>query len=273
MNGGHVRRTYPPALDASWLGRRGFVAAVIAVPVALAIPGIWSVYDPRPKPAVDDIETVVRRYKFDPLTPPNKLRGPGSIYYVEGGSVKMVCQATAHQLEGAVRESSTGVRTGYSSENSQFSLSQNFVQTLNGRLDGARVATIEYGMTNTVISEIPLATLRRIERELMSDKDCEDAVNALLSENKKVCSGYSSLTASLTYKVSFDRRSNISAEARAAAAGVIKEAIEEKSGSTMGVKNAEEFSGEGLIYGILLSARCLLPNTADQRAKPLAKAS
>jgi hypothetical protein len=271
MNERHVRRTYPPALGSSWIGRRGIVAAVIAVPVVLALPGIWFVYAPSAKAAVDDIEAVVRHYKFEPLTPPNKLRGPGSIYYVEGGAVKIVCEATAHQLEGAIRESSAGVRTGRSSENSQFSVSQNFVQTLNGRLDGARVATIEYGMTNTVISEISLATLRRIERELMSNKDCEDAVNDLLSENKKVCSGYSSLTGSMTYKVSFDRRTNISAEARAAAAGVIKEAIEEKSGSAMGVKNAEEFSGEGLIYGILLSAHCLLPDTPDGKGKPLAK--
>jgi hypothetical protein len=63
------------------------------------------------------------------------------------------------------------------------------------------------------------------------------------------------------------------ATARAAAAGVIKQAIERKRGSEIGVKNADEFSGESLIYGILLSSRCLLPDTADRKAKPSAKAS
>jgi hypothetical protein len=273
MNGRNVGRTHPPALGSSWIGRRGIVAAVIAVPVVLAIPGIWSVYGPRPKPAVDDIETVIRGYGFEPLTPPNKLRGPGAIYYVEGGAVRKVCEATAELLNGAVDESPTEDRSRNSLENSRFSLSQSFVQALNGRLDGVRVATIEYGMKNVVIREIPEAVLSTIEQKLMSQKDCEDTVNALLSANKRVCSGYSSLTATLSYKVRFDLKSEISAQARAAAVGVIKQAIEGKSGSEIGVENTEEFSGDNLIYGILMSARCILPDTADRRPKPLAKSS
>ena len=137
------------------------------------------------------------------------------------------------------------------------------MDALNGKLAGARVATIEYGMKDVVISEIALATLRKIERVLMSEKDCDDEVNALLSENKKVCSGYSSLTASIVYKVRFDRNSD--ATAQAALTNVIKKAIEETGNGKISVRNAEEFVGENLIYGILLSSRCIVIDTTPGR--------
>jgi hypothetical protein len=262
MTGRHVGRTDPPAHGS--LRTRGVLIAAIALPVALSLPAAWYVYVPKPPPAVDDIGSVIRSYGFDPLTPPSQLRGPGAIYHIEGSSVRKVCEATADLLDGAVDESRTMDRSGNSSDNAQFSLSGSFIGALNGKLDGARVATIEYGMKNVVIREIPEATLGKIEHKLMSEKDCDDTVNALLSANKKVCSGYSSLSASLTYKVHFDLKSDISAQTKTAVANVIKEAIEEKSGSQISVQNAEEFSGEDLIYGILLSARCLRLDTSAE---------
>jgi hypothetical protein len=265
MNRRHVWRTTPPAFGSFRIGNRSIWLASLALPVALVIPAIWYVTRPSLPPA-HDIETVIKSYYgFDPLTPPSRLRGPGAIYQVDGSSVRKVCEATPEVLGGSIDESITVNRTHNSSENSRFSLSGGFVSALNGKLEGARVATIEYGMKDVVIREIPEATLGKIERVLMSEKDCDHTVNALLNANKRVCSGYSSLTASISYKIRFDRSSDVTAQAKVAVANVIKEAIEENSGGTINVRNAEEFSGEKLIYGILLSTRCLVLDTSSGR--------
>ncbi|MGE0038997.1 MAG: hypothetical protein AB7S93_25660 [Xanthobacteraceae bacterium] len=258
MNGRHVRRTQPPAFGSFRSGNRGIWIAALALPIAVIVPIIWYVYFPSGPPA-HDIETVIKTYYgFDPLTPPSRLRGPGAIYAVDGRLVRKVCEASPEVLGGSIDESITVNRRHDDETAGRFSLSGNFVQRLNGKLTGARVTTVEYSMKDVIIREIPEAALGRIERLLMSEQDCEDAVSALLTAKKMVCSGYSSLTASISYKVRFDRTTDVSAEAKAVLADVIKETIEENSGGKVSVRNADEFSGENLIYGILLSSRCIL---------------
>ncbi len=264
MSRRHVGRTTPPAFGSFLGGSRSIWLASLALPVVVVIPVIWAVVRPPPAPPVQDIENVVKTYYgFDPLTPPSRLRRPGAIYHVEGNSVRKVCEATPEMLDGKVSESDTVSRSRSRLESNEFSLSGGFVNSLNGKLGGTRVASIEYGMKDVMISEIAEATLGKIERLLMSEKDCEDTVNALLIADKKVCSGYSSLTASIVYKVRFERSSEVAAQAKLA--DVIKEAIEEASGGKISARNAEEFSGEKLVYGILLSSRCIVLDTSPGR--------
>jgi len=260
MNGRHVRRTKPPAFGSFRSGNRSIWIAILALPIAVIVPAIWYVYHPWGPPA-HDIETVIKTYYgFDPLTPPSRLRGPGAIYALDGRLVRKICEASAEVLGSSVDESITVNRRHDGETSGSYSLSGNFIKRLNGKLSGARVTTIEYSMKDVVIREIPEATLGRIERQLMSEKDCEDTVIALLTANKTVCSGYSSLTASISYKVRFDRSTDVSAEAQAAMADVIRETIEESSGGKVGTRSGDEFFGENLIYGILLSSRCILLN-------------
>lgn len=264
MSRGHVGRTTPPAFGPFRNGNRSIWLASLALPAVAIVPVIWVFLRPAPVPPVQDIETVVKTYYgFDPLTPPNRLRGPGSIYHIDGSSVRKVCEATPEMLIGKVEISNTVSRKHQSSENSQFSLSGSFVQALNGKLSGARVATVEYGMKDVVISEIAEENLSEIERLLMSKKDCDNKVTALLSANKKVCSGYSSLAASIFYRVRFDRSSDVTA--RVELTEVIKQAIEETGAGNVTVRNAEEFVGENLIYGILPSSSCLVLDTSPGR--------
>ena len=265
MNGRNVRRTNPPAFGSFRSGSRSVWIAILALPIAAIVPVAAYVYYPW-GPPVHDIETVIKTYYgFDPLTPPSRLRGPGAIYAVDGRLVRKVCEASPEVLGGSIDESVTVNRTHNDEASGKFSLSGSFVKRLNGKLSGARVTTVEYSMKDVVIREIPEATLGKIERVLMSEKDCDDAVTALLTVNKVVCSGYSSLTASITYKVRFDRTTDVSAEAKAAMADVIKETIEETSGGTVNIRNAEEFFGDKLIYGILLSSRCLVLDVSGGR--------
>ena len=259
MNRRNVWRTTPPAFGSFRIGNRSIWLASLALPVALVIPAIWYVTSPSPAPA-HDIETVIKSYYgFDPLTPPSRLRGPGAIYHVNGSSVRKVCEATPEVLGGFVDESITVNRTHNSSENSRFSLSGSFVNALNGKLEGARVATIEYGMKDVVIREIPEATLGKIERVLMSEKDCDDTVNALLSANKRVCSGYSSLTASISYKVRFDRRTESRRKPKSRWRTSSRRPSRRPAAARSDVRNAEEFSGEKSdLWHLCSSTRCLV---------------
>jgi hypothetical protein len=264
MNARHAGRATPPAFGSFRSGTRSIWLASLALPIAVIIPVIWVFLRPQPPAPVRDIETVIKTYYgFEPLTPPSRLREPGSIYLVEGSSLRKVCEATPEMLAGKVQESKKVSQKHQSEEDSQFSLSGSFVKALNGKLSGARVATVEYGMKDAVIREIAEATLSEIELLLMSDKRCDDKVTALLNANKKVCSGYSSLAASIFYRVRFERSSDVTGKAELAA--VIKEAIEETSGGSVSVHNAEEFVGENLIYGVLLSSSCLVLDTAPGR--------
>jgi hypothetical protein len=271
MNGRHVRRTNPPAFGSLVRGNRGILAAALLVPLAAAGPALWY-YFKRPAPAqvVEDIEAAVKKYyRHDPLTPPNRLRGPGSIYVVDqGNQVRKVCPTSAEQ-DKYIEESTTQTRVVNTASGVRFAVSGSIVESLNAKIAGARVESIEFGIRGATIHEIAEARLGRIEQELMSDPYCESRVSRMLADNKKVCSGYSSLTASISYKVHFARSAELTADVKLAHAELIKETIESHGGGTVSVRNAEEYSGEKLIYGILLSSYCILPNaTVGQNSVP-----
>ena len=264
MSGRRAGRATPPAFGSFRSGSRSIWLASLALPIAVVIPALWVFFRPQPVAPVRDIEAVIKTYYgFEPLMPPSRLREPGSIYLVEGNSLRKICVATPELLAGKVQESKTVNQKHQNEEDSQFSLSGSFVRALNGKLSGARVATVEYGMKDTFIREIAEEYLLEIERTLMAKKDCDDKVTALLNANKRVCSGYSSLAASIYYRVRFDRSSDVTAKTELA--GVIKEAIEETSGGSVSIRNAEEFVGENLIYGVLLSSSCIVIDTSPGR--------
>jgi hypothetical protein len=269
MNGRHVWRTKPPALGSFLSGNRGiWIGLSLLLPLAAAVPALWDYFDrPPQEEVVDDIEAVIKKfYRHDPLTPPSRLRAPGSIYLVDGNLLRNVCLADPEVVRKHIQESTTQDRTSNAAAGTRFIFGGNAVDSLNAKLSGARVESIEFGIKGATIQEIPEAILGRIERLLMNDPDCEYAVSGMLAANKKVCSGYSSLTASISYKVRFARGSELTAESKLEYADVIRETIEAHGGGTVSVRNAEEYSGEKLIYGVLLSSRCFVPDTTAGRA-------
>lgn len=245
-----------------------WTAALLLLPLAAAAPFIWIYFDrPPPTEVVEDIEVAIKKYyRHDPLTPPSSLRGPGSIYVVdEGNQVRKVCSTTAEQ-DKYIEESTTQSRIATTAAGVRFAVGGSIIESLNAKLAGTRVESIEFGIKDATIREITEAKLGRIENELMSDPYCESRVGRILADNKKVCSGYSSLTASISYKVRFARDSELTAETKLAQANVIKEMIETHGGGTVSAQTAEQYSGEKLIYGILLSSYCILPNTTAGQA-------
>lgn len=271
MSDGHVRRT---RLDngrrtkkAGAATRRGrgrplwLWLVLFILPVAVIIPAVWYVAF---GPHRDDMEKAIREYGFEPLIPPNQLRGPGSLYVVEGNSFRKVCDVDAPLLTGKLQKSPTLDHVRRRLENGKFSLRGGYVDELNAKLEGARVTTIEYRMRDVAISEIAMDDLLEIQDNLLRQKNCDDVVQRLLKANKQVCPGYAALSATTSYKVHYDVKLDTSAQTKMATTAVVQRVIEEGSGGRIQIQSADELFGENLFYGIQLSKFCITPDTATQ---------
>ena len=73
----------------------------------IVLPGAYFYFVPS-APAADEIETLIKDAGFEPLVPPNRLRGPGALYLVEGGGrYTKVCDAAPDLLQAKIRKSPT----------------------------------------------------------------------------------------------------------------------------------------------------------------------
>jgi hypothetical protein len=276
MSDSHVRRTRtgngrptkPPPVESTRDMVRRWWIALLALPIIAIAPVAWFILQ---TPEHDDVELAIREYGFEPLTPPNQLRGPGALYQVEGNSYTKICDADAAILEGKVHTSPTVEHIRKRLERGKLSLSGNYVEDVNAKLSGARVTSIEYRMTNVSIREIPMDHLMEIESHLLSQARCDEIVQRVLKANKQVCSGYSALAATTSYKVHYDVKFAVDAESKVPIVNAVQKAIEEEAGGTIHIRNGDELHGENLFYGIRLSQFCITPDTATEpsvRARP-----
>ena len=183
MRSRHVLGTKPRAAPRRLTRtRRRLRLASVALPLVLLAPGVYYIAMPSAPPA-DEIETVIRGAGFDPLVPPNRLRGPGALYVVEGGGrYAKVCDAEPHVLETKVRKSPTPSQVHDRLESGGFSLSGALLDSINASLGATRVSSIEYTLADPAISEISLSDLSEIEDAMLQQKRCDDTVQRLLKQ-------------------------------------------------------------------------------------------
>lgn len=265
MSDRHVRPTKTSAAGSVQAGRRNLWLASIALPVAVVIPAAIYVVD-HPQPQLDEVETVIRQAGFDPLVPPNRLRGPGALYEVEGGLYRKVCDADTAVIAKKLKESPTQDQLRERLENGGFSLSGKFVGMLNAELGSARLTSIELKMTHVTISEIAESDLLEISNNLLSQKSCDEVVNGLLKANKKVCPGYAALSATTLYKVHFDAKFDSNADDKAPIMKAVQQAIQENADGQIRTQSADELSGDNLFYGIQLATLCITPDSATEKS-------
>jgi len=255
MTDGNVRRTKTSA------GRKYLRLASIALPVVVTLPAAYLVFDP---PAPNDIETAIKEAGFDPLVPPNRLRGPGALYEVEDGFYRKVCDVDPTVLNGKLKSSPAPDRHRESLEKAGFALDAKFVETLNAKLTGARLTSIEYTLADVTISEIDYSDLFEIEDNLLNQKNCDKAVQRLLKANQKVCPGYAALSATTSYKVHVQSKVQSGAEDKVPVINAVQKAIEERANGQLRVQSEDELTGENLFYGIQLSHYCITPDDASE---------
>jgi hypothetical protein len=262
----HVRRTNTPASKPLLTAGRGFLIAAVVLLIAAIAPTAWFILNMHDGPPSQraEIEITIKDYGFDPLVPPNQLRGPGSLYQVVGTSYRKVCPVHAALLEGKLQKSPTPEHVRTRLESANLSLGGNYLRDLNGKLDGARITSIEYTMKNVVVSEIALSHLHEIQNTLLQDKNCDETVQGLLKANVKVCAGYSALSATTSYRVRYESKFGSSAEARIPVIEAVQKKIEADAGSKIEIQGEDELLGENLYYGIQLWEQCITPSTANE---------
>jgi hypothetical protein len=261
MIDGHVRRTKNSPTGIVKTARKRLRLISIALAIAAMIPAAYAVIDP---PQPDDIDTVIKQAGFDPLVPPNRLRGPGALYEVEDGSYRKVCDVDPALLAGKLRSSPIPEQRRESLEKAGFSLGGKFVDALNARLGGARVTAIEFTLADVSISEIDYDDLFAIEDNLLSQQNCEKAVTRLLQANRKVCPGYSALSATTSYRIHVRSALQSEAKDRVPVINTVQQAIQERADTQLHIQSANELAGENLFYGIQLSRLCITPEDASE---------
>jgi hypothetical protein len=270
MSDGNAGRADTPQEGFFQRMRKSILIAAIALPVLTTI--LVAVYI-LISPAGDDVAQTVREAGFDPLVPPNRLRGPGALYQVDGSSYRKVCNVDPAMLEGKVQQSPTPEHVRRRLEKGGFAVGSKLLEDVNGRLGGTRVTSIEYKLTNVSISEIAMSDLFAIQAALLSDPGCLGTVKQLLRANKQVCAGYAALSATTSYRVRSNSKVATNAEAKPAIEEV-KQAIQLQAHSDIVVQNDDELTGENLFYGIQVSQLCITLDgeTAPSVAPPAPKA-
>ena len=265
MRSRHVLGTKPrTAPRRPTRARRRLRLASVALPLVLLMPGIYYIAMPS-VPTLDQIEMVIKGAGFDPLMPPNRLRGPGALYVVEGGGrYAKVCDAEPDVLQAKIRRSPTPGQVHDRLESGGFSLSGTLLDSINASLGARRVTSIEYTLADPAISEISLSDLAEVEDAMLHQKRCDDAVQRLLKEGKKVCSGAAALSATTRYRVHVDAKFETGAEDRAPVLSAAQKALAEHTQSQIRSIGTDELTGDDLFYGIQLSELCITLDTATE---------
>jgi hypothetical protein len=260
MRNRHVGRTITPAAGPVEKGRNRYLLFSIALPLAVIVPAASYIVL---MPQHDDIAIAIRQAGFDPLVPPSRLRGPGALYEVDGNRYRKVCDVEPETLTGKLQKSPTLERVRQSLEKGGFSLSGDYLKSLNAKLGADRMVSVEYSLTNVAISEISMSDLAEIQDALLSEKSCDRVVQSLLKANKQVCAGYAAISATTSYKVRVNSKFESGAD-NVPVVDQVKRALETHAGSEIRVESADQLSGDDLFYGIQLSQLCITPDTATE---------
>jgi hypothetical protein len=259
----HIGRTNPPMEDRAFTAPKRLLFASVVLPIVAIIAAIIYVMY---QPANDDIEMVIRQAGFEPLTPPSRLRGPGALYMVENGIYEKVCKEPAIAAE-KLQTSPSMDRNLRRLENGGFSLAGDIVEAVNAKLTGARLTSIEYKLTNVTISEIPGDDLLEIQKLLLKDPHCDDVVQALLKEHKRICAGASVISATTSYRIQVDQQLESGVGDKASVVKAVQEAVEADGSGHIQVRSEDELVGENLFLGIRLQSFCIVPDTATEPAR------
>ena len=264
MSGGHVRRTNTPAPRSAFGGAKRLWLASVILPFAALTPFVTQVVFP---PEHDEIDQIIRQAGFSPLPSPSRLRGPGALYKVEDGddNYEKVCKEPALTAE-MIQTSPSLDRNLQKLEKAGFSLVGDIVDTLNAKLSGTRVTSIQYKLTNVAISEISGDDLLVLQEKMFEDKHCRDTVDRHLKDKKRICPVSSAISATTSYKVHINQEFETDADRKdkASVVKVVQKTIEEKTRGQIQILSDDELVGENLFLGIRLYSLCVTPDDATE---------
>jgi hypothetical protein len=232
-----------------------------AIVLACAGPagGVAAVYMHEPTP--DKLNEAIVDIGFYPITPPNILRAPGSIYQVssDGKYYTMLCEVDPKRLVDVTRTSPTNDRVSSELRKARLGVSADFLRNIKTKADAKLVEAVRLELEDVEVLEVSLEQLAVIADELLKRETCDQEVRKYLEVGDYVCQGQQVLKATTKYTVAFDDSSTGLLERTA---GMIKLAYD----ADARVEGEQIVSGKNLYYGMKLAPRCLyLPGERSRR--------
>jgi hypothetical protein len=234
----------------------------IALACAAPLGGVAAVYVYEPTP--DKLNEAIVDIGFYPITPPNILRAPGSIYRVssDGKDYRMLCEVDPKRLVDVTRTSPTNNRVSSELRKARLVMSADLLRNIKTKADAKLMETVRLELEDVEVLEVSLEQLAIIADELLRRETCDHEVRKYLEVGDYVCQGQQVLKATTKYTVAFDDTATGQLERTA---GVISSAYD----ADAKVEGGQIVSGKNLYYGMKLAPRCMYREGERARQPPL----
>jgi hypothetical protein len=226
--------------------------------------GVAAVYMHEPTP--DKLNEAIMDIGFYPITPPNILRAPGSIYQVssDGKYYTMLCEVDPKRLVDVTRTSPTNSQVSSELRKARLGVSAELLRNIKTSSDTKLVEAVRLELDDVEVLEVSLEQLAVIADELLKRETCDHEVKKYLEAGDYVCQGQQVLKATTRYTVAFD--DTATAEGRLERTA---ETIKLNFDSDARVEGGQIVSGKNLYYGMKLAPRCLYLPDQKSRRPPL----
>jgi|SRR5580704_16560628 hypothetical protein len=226
--------------------------------------GVAAVYMHEPAP--DKLDEAIIDIGFYPITPPNILRAPGSIYHVssDGKYYTMLCEVDPKRLVDVTRASPTNSQVSSELRKARLGVSAELLRNIKTSTDTKLMETVRLELDDVEVLEVSLEQLAIIADELLKRETCDHEVRKYLEVGDYICQGQQVLKATTRYTVAFDDT--------ATATGLLDrtaEAIKLSFDSDARVEGGQIVSGKNLYYGMKLAPRCMYLPDQKSRRPPL----
>jgi hypothetical protein len=222
--------------------------AIVAVPSALGA-FVWF-----KNPDPEQLGAAIRRLGFYPITPPNLLRAPGTIYHVttDGKFTSALCEVGADQLKDVVEESPTEATISEELRKVSVGIDAKIPEMAESKSDASLLQAVNYRLEDVKVLEVSIEELANVAAELQKRPGCREAILEYLTAGEYVCQVQQVLMASASYTVS--------TEAMARGKGTLDAvltAITANIDPNARLTGSTKVTGTGLYYGMKIAPRCM----------------
>jgi hypothetical protein len=245
------------------MSNRARAVALLASCFIVAAPVLW-VWRSRPK--TDQLTATIQRIGFYPVNPPNRLRGPGTIYHIssDGKWTSALCTVGDERLKSVLRISLTEKTVSEELKRASIGVEADLLARATTRAEAELLQKVSYSLDDVQVYEVSLEELANIATELQERKSCTDQILQYLRAGDYVCQGQQVLLATASYTATIDDGATTSASM---SAEELKNVIQAHVDPKARVTGTLKVGGEGLYYGMKLAPRCLaLPGEVNKRS-------
>jgi hypothetical protein len=215
------------------------------------------------KAETDKLMAAIHKIGFYPVTPPNTLRGPGTIYHVsrDGRWTSALCTVGADRLNKVLKTSFTEQTVSEELRRASIGIDAALAGQAKTRAEADLLQKVSYSLDDVQVYEVSLEELANISAELQQRKSCEDQIMQYLRAGDYVCQGQQVLLATASYTVTTNQGAETRIDTEA-----LKNVIQAHVDPKARVTGTMRVGGEGLFYGMKLAPRCMaLPGEVNKR--------